>query len=170
MNDSEARTQPDEDETAISAGATSAATAAALVALAENVTLRAAGFDTTPAMRALTALATGAPLSAGDLARTLGVTPATMSRMCGRLETAGLLVRASDVDDRRRTLLNLTPAGERAAVGIRDRRAQALAAALPLTWGSEEVRHALEVVRDQLRRATNTRDRHPPPTNVPRRM
>ncbi|MFF7177560.1 MarR family transcriptional regulator [Streptomyces sp. NPDC008121] len=144
--------------------------ASALVALSEDAALQAPGFAMPPAMRALTALATGAPISAGVLARILGVTPATMSRICGRLEAADLLARVSDPRDRRRTLLDLTPAGETAARGIRDRHARALAASLPSECGSEDVRHALEAVRDRLRRTTAASERSLPASDEPRRM
>jgi DNA-binding MarR family transcriptional regulator len=129
------------------------AAAAALVALGEDAAVH------TPATRA--------PLSVGELSRVLGITPASMSHVCGRLEQAGLLARACDVADHRRTLLALTLAGDRAARCLQDRHAQALAAALPLPWGSEDLRHALEAVRDHLRRATATRGAGCPPSQDP---
>jgi DNA-binding MarR family transcriptional regulator len=52
-----------------------------------------------------------APLPAGDLARRLGLSPASMTRLLERLESRALLVRQADVQDRRRVLVSLTETG-----------------------------------------------------------
>jgi MarR family transcriptional regulator, organic hydroperoxide resistance regulator len=55
------------------------------------------------------------PLSTGELARRMHVEVPTAVRMAQRMETAGLLHRRSDPDDRRRVQVTLTDAGRRAA-------------------------------------------------------
>jgi DNA-binding MarR family transcriptional regulator len=53
------------------------------------------------------------PTTVNDLARHMGVTPATMSLAIDRLERQGYLVRARDAADRRRVHVRLTSAGVR---------------------------------------------------------
>jgi DNA-binding MarR family transcriptional regulator len=53
------------------------------------------------------------PTSVNDLARHMGVTPATMSLALDRLERKGFVVRARDGVDRRRVHIRLTSAGVR---------------------------------------------------------
>jgi DNA-binding MarR family transcriptional regulator len=53
------------------------------------------------------------PTTVNDLARHMGVTPATMSLAVDRLERKGYVVRARDVADRRRVHVRLTSAGVR---------------------------------------------------------
>jgi DNA-binding MarR family transcriptional regulator len=53
------------------------------------------------------------PVAAGDLARRLGVTPATISIQLARLVRLRLIVREKDKADGRRVLLRLTEAGTR---------------------------------------------------------
>jgi len=55
------------------------------------------------------------PLTTGELARRLHVEVPTAVRMAQRMEAAGLLHRRSDPGDRRRVLVSLTEAGQRAA-------------------------------------------------------
>jgi DNA-binding MarR family transcriptional regulator len=58
------------------------------------------------------------PVSAGELARRLGVTPGTISLQLNRLIGLRLIARTRDAADRRRALLRLTAAGTR----VRDAR------------------------------------------------
>jgi DNA-binding MarR family transcriptional regulator len=53
------------------------------------------------------------PVAAGDLARRLGVTPATISIQLARLVRLRLVMREKDSADGRRVLLRLTEAGAR---------------------------------------------------------
>ena len=53
------------------------------------------------------------PTTVNDLARHMGVTPATMSLAIDRLERKGYVVRARDGADRRRVHVRLTAAGVR---------------------------------------------------------
>jgi DNA-binding MarR family transcriptional regulator len=56
---------------------------------------------------ALMALTLGGPLSVGDLARELGHTLPTTSTIVGELSRAGLVDRAEDDHDRRRTIVQV---------------------------------------------------------------
>jgi DNA-binding MarR family transcriptional regulator len=58
-------------------------------------------------MRALLAVATAGPLSVTALARRLGLGLSTTSSIVGELSRAGLLERAEDEHDRRRTIVRL---------------------------------------------------------------
>ncbi|TWH51603.1 DNA-binding MarR family transcriptional regulator [Sporomusa sp. KB1] len=49
---------------------------------------------------------------AGDLAKTIGVRPATMSQMLDRLENAGLITRFTDAADARMRIIRLTDQGQ----------------------------------------------------------
>ncbi|HSK25972.1 MAG TPA: MarR family transcriptional regulator [Jiangellales bacterium] len=60
----------------------------------------------------LTALWERSPRSPSELAATCAVEPPTVTRMVGRLETAGLVRRTPDPGDRRAVLVELTRAGE----------------------------------------------------------
>jgi DNA-binding MarR family transcriptional regulator len=53
------------------------------------------------------------PMTLNDLARHMGVTPATMSLAIDRLERKGFVARTRDTVDRRRVQLRLTSAGLR---------------------------------------------------------
>jgi DNA-binding MarR family transcriptional regulator len=53
------------------------------------------------------------PVTVNDLARHMGVTPATISLTADRLERKGYVVRLRDTTDRRRVHLRLTSAGVR---------------------------------------------------------
>jgi DNA-binding MarR family transcriptional regulator len=56
----------------------------------------------------------------------LGVPPSTASRISDRLTAAGLITREVAPDNRRATLLDLTPAGREVLSDLADARAQAL--------------------------------------------
>lgn len=53
----------------------------------------------------------GPPQSQAELTRWLGVEPPTTAKMLARMEKAGFVERARSEADRRRTLVELTPAG-----------------------------------------------------------
>lgn len=50
-------------------------------------------------------------VTAGELARRLGIQAASLTRVLGRLESQGLVVRATGQEDRRTVVVALTPAG-----------------------------------------------------------
>lgn len=86
------------------------------------------------------------------LARLLGATGPSMTRLCDRLEAAGFLRRHPCPDDGRELTLRLTPAGERLLAEIRAAREHRLALALDampadsrhaLAHGLEALRHSL---------------------------
>ncbi|MFA5529477.1 MAG: MarR family transcriptional regulator [Thiohalomonadaceae bacterium] len=56
----------------------------------------------------------GSPLSAGELARRASLSQATVTAILDRLEERGLVVRERSKEDRRRTLVALTAAGQEA--------------------------------------------------------
>jgi len=64
-------------------------------------------------LRCLDWLADG-PRTAGELARGTGLRPAATTALVDRLERRGLVERRQDDADRRRVLVRLTPAAERA--------------------------------------------------------
>jgi DNA-binding MarR family transcriptional regulator len=72
----------------------------------------------------------GGPLSLGDLARAEQVRPPTMSRIVTGLETDGLVARTGAVRDRRLTLIEATPKGQRVLAAGRARRVEKLASAV----------------------------------------
>lgn len=55
----------------------------------------------------LLALTMAGPLSVGELAGQLGLTPGTTSMLVGELNRAGLVERREDDDDRRRTIVSV---------------------------------------------------------------
>ena len=67
---------------------------------------------TVPQLRTLFILAEGEPLVIGQIAQRLGIGLSTGGHLVDRLVQAGLAERTEDVEDRRRTLVRLTPAGE----------------------------------------------------------
>ncbi|MGA4545279.1 MarR family winged helix-turn-helix transcriptional regulator [Uniformispora flossi] len=81
-------------------------------------------------LRALTIISRsdGVPLHA--LAQEMGTVPSVASRLCDRLESAGLVHRELDSGNRRKITLRLTAEGDGLMGAIRDRRADDLAVTL----------------------------------------
>jgi DNA-binding MarR family transcriptional regulator len=77
-------------------------------------------------LRVLTIVARATHTNMSRLAEALDVVPSSASRLCDRLEAAGLLRRVPDPRDRREVRLLLTPAARRLLDDLRDRRRQAL--------------------------------------------
>ncbi len=67
---------------------------------------------------ALEALGAGGPMRLGDLGRSLGIAPSTLSRNLERLETSGLVERESDPGDARSARVGLSARGRRAARAV----------------------------------------------------
>jgi DNA-binding MarR family transcriptional regulator len=74
------------------------------------------------------------PTTLGDLARHMGVTPATMSIAIDRLVHAGYVARIRSISDRRRAELRLTESGQRiksASTVLEPERVDALLSRMP---------------------------------------
>jgi MarR family transcriptional regulator, organic hydroperoxide resistance regulator len=65
---------------------------------------------------------TVAPMSQRELADACGVTEQTMSRVVARLERTGYVTRRPHADDRRRHVIDITPAGAAALAACADPR------------------------------------------------
>ncbi|GAA4916649.1 DNA-binding MarR family transcriptional regulator [Actinomycetospora succinea] len=85
-----------------------------LAAVDEDVTL--------PQYRALVVLGQRGGMRSAELAAALAVTPPTCTRMCGRLEGKGLVVRERPADDRRAVAVSLSPAGRALVDDVSRRR------------------------------------------------
>jgi DNA-binding MarR family transcriptional regulator len=68
-------------------------------------------------LAALTLLRSSAPLSQQDVARRLGIDRTTMVALIDALEGKNLVVRRPDPKDRRRNIVELTPAGHETLTG-----------------------------------------------------
>ncbi len=78
---------------------------------------------TVPQFRVLVILSTaGEPVRNRDLAEALGVHPSTFTRNADRLVAGGWVRRAQNPDNRRETLVSLTPAGRRVVDRVTARR------------------------------------------------
>lgn len=80
------------------------------------------------------------PVMVSELADFLGVTASTMSLNLGRLESAGLVVRARDPADRRVMNVRLTPEGVRIRAAAEPFAPWRVAALLDEVWPSERAR------------------------------
>jgi DNA-binding MarR family transcriptional regulator len=90
-----------------------------------------AGAVLTPSQyEVLATLVVRGPLRHGDLAALEGLNPTMLSRILGKLETAGLAARVADVDDRRVIHVDATADGRELVARIRRERADALRSAL----------------------------------------
>jgi DNA-binding MarR family transcriptional regulator len=80
------------------------------------------------------------PVRLGDLAVRLGVLPASVSRTVATLETAALVERAVDPEDRRSSFVSATPEGARLVTERRAERGEHLARRLgPLTAEQQDI-------------------------------
>jgi len=83
-----------------------------------------APWDVTPSeARALGVLTRHGPMRLGALSEHLRIAPRSATEVADGLAAAGLVERRPDPDDRRATLVVLTPHGEAVADGIRSARA-----------------------------------------------
>ncbi|WP_158566882.1 MarR family winged helix-turn-helix transcriptional regulator [Actinomadura craniellae] len=83
-----------------------------------------------PQLRVLLIVARAGPLTINGLAEHLGAIPSSTSRLCDRLEAAGLLVRSTGEHDRREVSVSLTTAGGNLLAELGRRRRDDLAAIL----------------------------------------
>ncbi|RSN67016.1 transcriptional regulator [Actinomadura sp. WAC 06369] len=77
-------------------------------------------------LRAVEAIARFGRLNLGGLAEELGAIPSSTSRLCDRLEAAGLVVREPAPADRREIIVRLTDQGERLHGELTRRRREAV--------------------------------------------
>ena len=97
-------------------------------------------------MRCLDVVDREGPVPAGRLAEATGLTTAAITTVLDRLERAGYARRVRDPNDRRRVLVELTPAARRAAGSFYEPHA-ALADSLYDRYTQEEIELLLEFVR-----------------------
>ena len=81
-------------------------------------------------LRAVLAIGAAERVSMTALAGRLHASASATSRLCDRLQQAGLVARNAGQPDRRGVLLSLTPAGAKLAAWVRDQRRASLAAIL----------------------------------------
>jgi len=98
-----------------------------LVSVAARSLARVEGNVTIPQYRALVVLASRGPQSAGALADALGVHSSTLTRLCDRLVTKGLITRAPEPGNRRSVTLALTARGRGLVRSVTNRRRQEIA-------------------------------------------
>ena len=94
----------------------------ALVAVAARSLSDVAEEVTLAQYRTLVVLASQGPQSLAGLAESVGVTPATATRMCDRLVKKRLVVRQTEQDDRRQLRVVLTEKGQSLVQSVSRRR------------------------------------------------
>ncbi|HVD51436.1 MAG TPA: MarR family transcriptional regulator [Candidatus Udaeobacter sp.] len=111
------------------------------------------------------------PLSAGDLAKRTGLTSGAVTRLIDRLVERGSVRRLADPEDRRRVLVEITPAALKACAPFYDPIAREGTALL-----EERTEKELEVILEYLRisyeftkRHTERVERMPDRVQLPRR-
>jgi len=77
-------------------------------------------------------------LRLSELANQLGIVPRSATSVVDDLEAAGLVARKPDPDDRRATLVNLTPAGTKVLATIRRLRRDAMVSLVERLEPSEQ--------------------------------
>lgn len=124
--------------------------------LAQEILDRSRGTISLVQLRALRALSDG-PCTISELASTLRNHESTVSRLVDRLQTAGLVERAQDIDDRRVVKVTLSGAGRKTLDRVTaHRRAVAAEVAKELSEGDRAVtRHVLETLTQLLSKYTS---------------
>jgi DNA-binding MarR family transcriptional regulator len=90
-----------------------------------------------PALSALSVIVFGGPLSPGRLAEAERVRPPTMTRTVQGLESAGLVRREPDANDRRVVNIHATGKGARVLQAARERRVATLARSIETLSAAE---------------------------------
>ncbi|MCS7481098.1 MarR family transcriptional regulator [Umezawaea endophytica] len=109
--------------------------------------------------RALTLLR-GGPLTAGALAKEIGLTPGAVTGMVDRLEGAGLVRREPDPNDRRRVLVTPTTPGHNAHSNVFTDLSAAMAAMMTRYSPAEQkiisdfVDRTVDVLKEQTAKLT----------------
>ncbi|HET6988912.1 MAG TPA: MarR family transcriptional regulator [Kribbella sp.] len=78
------------------------------------------------------------PLRLSELAAKLGIVPRSATSVVDDLESAGLVARQPDPNDRRATLVSLTPAGTQILTTLRQNRREAMATVLTRLTPTEQ--------------------------------
>jgi DNA-binding MarR family transcriptional regulator len=107
--------------------------------------LEVAGELSTPQASALARLDRGGPATASALAKLEEISPQSMGATLATLEERGLLQRATDPNDGRRSVLSLTAAGREALRDRRNARTHQLAEALDASCTHDELAQLLAV-------------------------
>ncbi|MET9262687.1 MarR family transcriptional regulator [Amycolatopsis sp. NPDC004079] len=94
---------------------------------------------TTPELSVLAQIDRAAPVAIADLARAQQITPQSMGATVASLENHGLVARAPDPEDRRRSLLTVTAEGGDVLHSSRDAISDRMAAALGESFTDAEV-------------------------------
>lgn len=98
------------------------------------------------------------PIGISELARHEAMNPTMLSRVLGRLEEAGLIVRTTDPSDRRAASVEMTAAGRRQLQRVRAERSAVLAGLLAGVSGDDEAALAAALpVLEQLAEALKDR-------------
>ena len=97
------------------------------------------------------------PIGISELAEIEGLNPTMLSRVLGKLEATGLVLRAATAEDRRAVRVQTTPAGRLLHQRLRRQRSQLIAerlTALPARQASQLLAAlpALETLAEQLNR------------------
>jgi len=94
---------------------------------------------TSPELAVISQIDRGGPTTVADLARLHQITPQAMGSTVGSLEKQGLVVRSSDPDDKRRSLLTLSDLGRDALHSGRDAIHDRMAVALGESFSDDEI-------------------------------
>jgi len=94
---------------------------------------------TTPELSALSQIDRTGPTTIAELARLKQITPQAMGSTVSSLEKHGLVSRAPDPEDKRRSLLTVTEAGREALHSGRDSVSARMALALAESFTDDEV-------------------------------
>ena len=122
----------------------------AVMRLARRMRLERGGSDVTDGqLSALFVLAKYGAQSLGSLSEFERVTPPSMSRTVGGLEGDGLVTRTASADDRRKVLIEITPAGLAIVQETKRRRAAWFSTVLAAL--TDEQRDALDAAAPILR-------------------
>jgi DNA-binding MarR family transcriptional regulator len=78
------------------------------------------------------------PLRLSELAAQLDIVPRSATSVVDDLESAGLVARRPDPDDRRATLVTLTPAGTQILTTLRENRREAMATVITRLTPTEQ--------------------------------
>ncbi|MFJ3898668.1 MULTISPECIES: MarR family winged helix-turn-helix transcriptional regulator [unclassified Streptomyces] len=90
------------------------------------------------AVALLRQIADSDPLRPGELAQRLGVEASHVTRTVQQLQKSGYVTRVPDPDDRRAQRIELTEAGRKAVVSVRDAGARGMQMALS-EWSTDEL-------------------------------
>lgn len=112
-----------------------------------------AGSDLSPTLTAaLATIARHGPLTPSELAAREGIQRPTATKLLGRLEAPGLVLRTDDPTDRRSTLVAISPAGVALLAEVRTRKDAYLARRLRALSAEDRatLRRAVEILEAML--------------------